>query len=96
VFEAPQATGPRVKACEAHPLVCGLFPDVNQTCRPLLAKFPKTAGNRREYPGVVARTLGKFWLKAAKILVKFQERVWGNSQEFTFLRFRCLLNIGII
>jgi hypothetical protein len=48
--EAPQATGPKVKACEARSLVRELFPDVNQTCRPLLAKIPKAAWERRKFP----------------------------------------------
>jgi hypothetical protein len=68
---APQATGPRVKACEARPLICGLFPDVNQTCRPLLAKIPKTAWERRKFPTATTantgKTLGKRDQKFAKI-----------------------------
>jgi hypothetical protein len=31
LIEAPQATGPKVKVCEARSLVRELFPDVNQT-----------------------------------------------------------------
>ena len=84
MFEAPQATGPRVKACEAHPLVCGLFPDVNQTCRPLLAKFPKTAGNRRKFPGEIAVKAMKIRENEIRNLLKFHEMGFGKFPKFPF------------
>jgi hypothetical protein len=51
---------------------------VNQTCRPLLAKIPKTAWERRKFPTVTTantgKTLGKRDQKFAKIsLVGFWE-----------------------
>jgi hypothetical protein len=71
-----------VKACEAHPLVCGLFPDVNQTCRPLLAKIPKTAGKRRKFPGEIAAQPMKIRENQFRKLLKFHERGFGKFPKF--------------
>jgi hypothetical protein len=73
-----------VKACEAHPLVCGLFPDVNQTCRPLLAKFPKTAGKRRKFLGEVAAKPRKIRKNEIRKLLKFHERGFGKFPKCLF------------
>jgi hypothetical protein len=55
---------------------------VNQTCRPLLAKFPKTAGKRRKVPSGIAAQPMKIRKNEIRKLLKFHERGFGKFPKF--------------
>ena len=78
LLEASQATGPAYKPVRPCPLHAGLFLGVKQTCRPLLAKIPKTAWERRKF-SVDARAIPrKRWGIATENFVEYQLGDFGN------------------